>query len=50
MLLAARKTGLDVDEFSEAAIDAIREDLLFDPAYAGKAALAIDVAVDALQV
>ncbi|WP_455913455.1 hypothetical protein [Pseudomonas syringae] len=50
VLLAARKVGLDVDEFSEAAIDAMPEDLSFDPAYAGQAALAIEAAVDALQV
>jgi hypothetical protein len=48
VLLAARKAGLDVDEFSEAAIEAIPEDLSFDPAFGGKAALAIEVAVDAL--
>ncbi|UZJ58245.1 hypothetical protein OKW98_16715 [Pseudomonas sp. KU26590] len=50
VLLAAWKTGLDVDEFSEAAIEAMPEDLSFDPAYAGQAALAIEVAIDALQV
>jgi hypothetical protein len=41
VLLAAWKTGFDVDEFSEAAIDAMPEDRSFDPAYAGQAALAI---------